>query len=304
MIPWLAFVPLSACANAASDALGSAVDPGAPPEQRASTFDSVDGSTSLGCTKLDVLFVVDNSHSMFEEQKSLSASFPAFVDALEAYRSQGGELLDYRVAVTTTDDETDRGAFRAAASRAPGAIPCDAGPKRPWLERSDPDLRSAFACRATVGTNGSDLERPLESARLALTDRVQDGMNAHQGEGFVRDDALLAVVLISDEDEGSAGLGFAHQVARSVPSYVGAFDALKKGERRAWAAAVIAGPGPGICTSAELGDAYEALRLKQFVETAGDQAVFHSICEGNLATGLSRALQTFQTACGRMPSPR
>src|SRR4051794_8019943 len=57
-----------------------------------------DNSTvdALGCTKMDVLFVIDNSGSMGEEQTNLVANFPMFISVLD----QSG--LDYRVGVTTT----------------------------------------------------------------------------------------------------------------------------------------------------------------------------------------------------------
>jgi len=46
--------------------------------------------------KMDILFVIDNSGSMSQEQTNLVANFPQFVSVLEASN------LDYRVAVTTT----------------------------------------------------------------------------------------------------------------------------------------------------------------------------------------------------------
>jgi hypothetical protein len=66
------------------------------------------------------------------------------------------------------------------------------------------------------------------------------------------------------------------------------------------ATAVIAGPGPGSCTS-DFGDALEARRLKQFATETGDNAVFSSICEGDLASALGQALETFQAACENFP---
>src|SRR5688500_7280074 len=56
------------------------------------------GSTvdAAGCSKMDLLFVIDNSGSMGQEQANLIANFPMFIQVLD----QSG--LDYRVAVTTT----------------------------------------------------------------------------------------------------------------------------------------------------------------------------------------------------------
>ena len=50
--------------------------------------------------QVDVLFVIDNSGSMGEEQGKLAAAMGAFIDGLEVR----GELIDYRIAFTTTDN--------------------------------------------------------------------------------------------------------------------------------------------------------------------------------------------------------
>src|SRR5215211_2581959 len=61
----------------------------------ASTQPTGDG-TEKRCEKMDVLFVIDNSGSMGQEQTNLIANFPAFITVLN------NSGLDYRVAVTTT----------------------------------------------------------------------------------------------------------------------------------------------------------------------------------------------------------
>jgi hypothetical protein len=81
---------------------------------------------------------------------------------------------------------------------------------------------------------------------------------------------------------------------------VNAFDTLK-GNRTRWAAGVIAGDGD--CSSS-FGMAVDGTRLKQFVTLANGQnstqAVFSSICDGDLTIGLKKALDTFQAACGQI----
>ena len=64
--------------------------------------------------------------------------------------------------------------------------------------------------------------------------------------------------------------------------------------------AVIAGPGPGQCTS-NFGDAAEATRLRDFVTQTGQNAVFSSICDGDLAGALGDAIDTFDAACQTFP---
>jgi hypothetical protein len=264
------------------------------------------------CQKMDLVFVVDNSGSMAEEQTNLATNFPQFATLLNAYMVDGDLPLDYRVAITTTgrdvdyvtvipaippllpeqqiplSEEGDDGVFRQTCSM-----------PRKWLERTDPNMEQTFACAANVGTGGPGMEMPLHASELALDDRVADGTNA----GFLREDALLAIVYLTDEDDCSRHDNnftvYADQPCTTEPpsQWVQFFDELK-GDRGRWATAVIAGPTN--CTS-EFGDAVAANRMMEFVNLTGENAVFSSICDGNLAPALQQALDTFTAACETFP---
>ncbi len=264
------------------------------------------------CRKMDFVFVVDDSGSMDKEQASLAAAFPQFATVLNDYRITTGQELDYRVALTTTgrtlkwtlaipglgsrtmNETGDNGAFRNNCN-----VP------RRWLERSDPNMATALACRANVGTGGPTFEMPMLTTMLSLKDRITDGTNA----GFLRDDALLAIVMITDEDDCSRrdnnfSVTNDHDGCAVMPSELVTFLDTLKGGRGRWAAAVVAGPGPGSCTSS-FGEASEAKRLKNFVTAANAGAsqnvVFSSICDGNMAASLTAALDKFQSACESFP---
>jgi hypothetical protein len=246
------------------------------------------------CKKMDIIFTVDDSGSMSQEQANLAANFPKFVKVINDYKTKGGEQLDYRLAVTSTDTDKEKGAFNAGrAAAAPAG--CVAGPSRPWLERADGDVAGAFGCRAQFGTKGSNIERPLENTLLGVTARISDGTNTASGASFLREDALLAFVNITDEDEG----GTENEPARNVADYPKELDKVK-GERGRWASAVIA--GPSACSSPGLGQAAEAKRLKSFINDVGKNGVFSSICTGDLTDGLTQALAKFDQACREFPS--
>ena len=144
---------------------------------------------------------------------------------------------------------------------------------------------------------------PLYATKLALDERVSDGTNA----GFLRDDALLAIVILTDEDDCSredddVTLPFPGEPCtpadlESPQRYVDFLDTLT-GDRAKWAVAVIAGP---TACSSEFGDAVEATRLKTFVDATGQNAVFSSICEGDLSIALIEAVETFDAACQDFP---
>lgn len=140
--------------------------------------------------KVDVVFVMDNSSGMdvgTENAESalqrLRKSIPTLVGALLAQK------LDLHVSVITTSmggDLPNGGVFLGS-------------PK--YFTNATPNLAGAISQRLNeVGNNGSDLERGFDSLYAV----VSDGYRAGGGAGFHRDDALLAIIALSSEDDHSA----------------------------------------------------------------------------------------------------
>lgn len=250
------------------------------------------------CRNMDILFVVDDSGSMGQEQENLAQNFPLFIQVLE---DRG---LDYRVGVTTTGrDYTYSGPFGIPNSQSGnnGELLQRCGMTQRWVSPTDPDPAQTFACAAEVGTSGPINEMPLSVIKMAFDDRISDGTNA----AFPREDALLAIVILTDENdcsyEQSVSIGLLDSICEDdmepVSTYVNFLDTFT-GDRGRWATAVIAGPTD--CNS-QFGDADEATRLQEFVNLTGQNAVFSSICEGDLTIGLQAALDTFELACETFP---
>jgi hypothetical protein len=256
------------------------------------------------CANMDILFVVDNSASMVEEQSSLAANFPLFLEVLDTYETEDNGLLDYRIAVTTSGTDANPivsvpgfGTVPLPQTGANGAFQQDCGMTRPWLERSDDDVAGKFSCIAQVGTGGPDFEMQLYATKLALT-RADNGP-------FVRDDALLAIVIVTDEDDCSVEDGQEFTVPNDtckpappemlpVDHYLAFLDDLKLGRDR-WAAAVIAG-------DASCPDSFrDGERLREFVARAGDNVIHSPICVDDLSTALQEAIDNFDAACQAMP---
>jgi hypothetical protein len=120
----------------------------------------------------DVVFVVDDSASMAEEQAQLAASFAGFVDVLST------TYADFRLGVTTTDPDAP------AMTGAP-------------LSPDTPDIEDAFIERVAVGTDGSREEQGWL--------RAFEAMDPATNPGFRRPGASLVVVFFSDEDDHSGG---------------------------------------------------------------------------------------------------
>lgn len=160
-----------------------------------------------GCRKVDYLFVIDNSASMLTYQRQLVESFDVFIDGVE--RTQAS-LESVHVGVVTTDaysgniDNPDPSCLAlgglVTTTHGHNSSEAQCGPYaegHDYMTERD-DLGVTFPCAAQVGTTGADEERPLEALTSAVVDLDQPGAC---NDGFVRDDALLVVVIVSDEDD-------------------------------------------------------------------------------------------------------
>jgi hypothetical protein len=181
----------------------------------------------LGCAKIDFLFVIDSSESMTPHQTNLVDSFPGFVTAMQDAVSAN----DWHVMVVDTDAQWGGGACANACMTLGScpdepAFPCDTAPPElcdiaigagivaPYGEAASNtvcevggddryigaavgDLLDGFSCIAKVGVDGNSEERTAEALVAAIDPAASaaDGCN----EGFLRDDAILVITIISDE---------------------------------------------------------------------------------------------------------
>jgi hypothetical protein len=195
------------------------VAPSPMPEQQTDTYLPV---TTV--RKADILFMIDNSLSMEQEQDNLARNFPAFIDELR--KIQGG-LPDVHIGVVSSDMGASAGCSAVGQNglfqgwdRACGLdresrfiVAANAEHDRNYQG----DLASVFGCMARVGTSGCGFEH-----QLAATTKALSAQRSPENAGFLRDDAYLQIVLITDEDDCSAPPGstlFSQDFPGEEPSY-------------------------------------------------------------------------------------
>jgi len=165
---------------------------------------------------LDLLFVVDDSGSMADKQNNLAVNFPNFINVLNTLE---GGLPNLHLGVVTTDMGT-KGTQVAAAGPGVGTVGqggCASVGKNgnltvngaavsgtfisdtrqtdgTRLKNYTGDLATVFGQMAKVGANGCGFEQPLHAMRRALENNASN-------VGFLRTDALLGVVFLTDEDD-------------------------------------------------------------------------------------------------------
>lgn len=163
--------------------------------------------------KLDLLFMIDNSNSMKEEQESLKVNFPKFMAELRKIPGANGpELPDVRIAIVSSDVGAgteavgtcvplgDKGRFQVK-----GGCGLDKAQAH-WLAAQENGtkvnftgkLEDVFSCMASLGVDGCGYEHQLQSIRAALSKENPEN------QGFLRQDAYLGIIILSDEDDCSA----------------------------------------------------------------------------------------------------
>jgi predicted small secreted protein len=180
--------------------------------------------------QVDVLFVVDNSCSMEEEQEALGANFDAF---LEFFVGSG---LDYHVGVVSTDmyDPQHAGALREVNGFR-------------WLQEGTDDPQGLLDTMVNMGTEGHWVEKGRAAAYTAV-ELLAESTN----EGFIRDGAGLHITVVSDEDDESDGSPISRQ--EFVDWMLNARD-----NRQLVSFNSIVGPATGCQTALEPGSDYLAV---------------------------------------------
>ncbi|MCB9750764.1 MAG: hypothetical protein H6713_12330 [Myxococcales bacterium] len=283
--------------------------------QETTTGDPTTGD-ELGCKKVDILFVIDDSGSMSDEQNKLTAAFPSLVETIDQELVQE-KNINYRIGVVSTDmagtekcvlnlicGQGHRGKLQHHADR----LNCQNDePPGKWIEQGPVNtVATQFQCIASM--NGGEFdEMPLEAARAALVDRVidQEAYNA----GFLRDDALLVLVIFTDEDDQSVWeipetWGLIPPPTTPVQEYYNQFVDLKGGETDRLAIVVFSGPKDTSCGDVMNDNgAVQAPRLHSLIENTPQNAYWGSICDNDFTTPLHEALDVIEAVCDMFPPP-
>jgi len=157
------------------------------------------------CGNIDFMFVIDNSGSMGDEQANLVANFPAFIDGIQVALESVDSV---QVGVITTDAYSAN--IAGCQNLSSLVVQTNSMVCGPYADGSNfmneaDDLGTAFNCAALVGTSGSASERPMQAMVEAALQ--VDGGPGQCNEGFIREDALLVIVIITDEsDSNSTGI--------------------------------------------------------------------------------------------------
>lgn len=147
--------------------------------------------------KVDILWLVDDSSSMAKHQRSLDEQIPSLVTTLNSLK------MDYHIGVVTSSVTNPQTGGRLL------------GDPR-FLTQKTPNMLALLRSRMLAGELGSNLERSLDAMEIVLSPRYQ----SEEGKGFLRDDALLVVIALSDEEDNSP-------VSNPVAHFTNFLDSIK-----------------------------------------------------------------------------
>ena len=181
-------------------------------------------STTERSRAVDLLFVVDNTGTMSDEQEIIAEQVEVLVRELLV------PSTDLHIGVVTTDMGVggnpnvmcpvpaggDNGLLQSVGRhegcRVSYSAPDCSAAECPWLthsaefpndgsDPSDPPVWEDFGCIVRLGTEGCAFEQPFEASLVALTTQLGPGQ---ANEGFLRHDSVLSIIYITDEDDCSA----------------------------------------------------------------------------------------------------
>ena len=197
-----------------------------------------------GYNHVDLLVVVDDSQSMEREQDTLGARMAPLVTQLVSPPDENGDGRpdwtapeSVRIGVVTTDMSLRGHTEQPYVEAMPRCVE-QVGTNRPWQGRDGElvealaewrtgDDAAAFGARvgdvvSGVGLRGCPIEQQIESAAR--------GLERLRGMGFPRQDAVLAVLLLTDEEDCSIPEGGADEFYAQFSDEAGNVLCARRGD--------------------------------------------------------------------------
>ena len=146
------------------------------------SIERVDTRVQVTPPEVDVLFVIDGQLLHGSRAEAARRQLPP-----PSWTSSSTAAWDFHIGVTSTDDTLSglRGRLNAFGESV-------------WIDQDTPEPHRVFEAMARLGTSGSGDEMGLSTTFQALSTHTA-GYNA----GFLREEAALSVIVISDENDQS-----------------------------------------------------------------------------------------------------
>jgi hypothetical protein len=220
---------------------------------------------------VDILWIIDSTGSMANQRTSLADNFERFIETLLKTRTR------FQIGVTSTDFGKlgERGALRG---------------KYKLITNATPNPRDIFRENTTFPPSRGRWMQSLRAMETALTDRSLSDVPGKPNYGFIRSNAALAVIVVSDgDDESTEGIAYYSRLLRSVKG---------QGYENLISFSTIAGTLPDGCyppgEETFFGSRAEPpVRLAEMTRRTG--GVLASICDNSFEAALVRIAEALNT---------
>ena len=283
---------------------------------------TTEAGPAFKCNNVDFVFVVDNSPSMLDEQQFLAQGVPGFVSAMQ---NALPTVESFRVGVVDTDSYPGLGTLEAPLdgcdpevvedcgscdyqlgafltkpeSASDPATDCQFSTGKSYMDGTSETFANEFGCAALVGAVGN----PIEQQAGALLAAVSGDLNAEGAcnESFVRDDALLVFLVISDEEDNYESPPAPQGGSSGEPAeWFDAVVAAKNGRETNVVGLGLLGGSPKFGDCADLSEgvdgAEQSSRLVDFVERFPTNFV-GSVCSDGYGDFFQEALVRVAEGC-------
>ncbi len=254
-----------------------------------------------GCHKIDFLFVVDNSQSMEDDQDNLVANFPSLISGIESTLE---EVDDYHVGVVSTDgyafnpqgcNVLDEAITQTGGEASSNAV-CGPYANGNNYMTEDDNLSQAFSCAAKIGVSGWPIETPMNALEAAV--RGDQAGPGQCNEGFLRNDALLVAVIITDEWDGPGDPELLASTG-TPQSWYDTVIAAKQFPENAAVVSLVNYAG-GACPPME--PVFDGQQIVAFTELFGGNGFVGGVCD-DYGPVFSQAVDLIDDACKNFQPP-
>jgi len=221
-------------------------------------------------SKVDILFVVDDSASMSSHQNNLSRNIDIFVNDIVKNR-----ILDYQIGVISST------VYNFQPDPCSNGYLC--GTPR-YVDRGTMDAVNRLKRNLLVGISGSGTEQFFDPVLMAIRASSQGSYNF----GFYRPDAFLAVVFITDAED---------QSSISPSDFYDQLVKLKNGDEKKvliYGAYIPSSLG-NTCARDDV--SMLPYRLEQLFSMA--KSTIYSLCDPNFGQGLAKISGEISAKVGR-----
>ncbi len=231
--------------------------------------------------KVDILFVVDNSGSMESHQQRLSKNVEALTKSID-----DNKVIDYHIGVITTTMEDYYGSSFAGGR----LVSTPGGPK--FVDRNTVNGLQILKDYLRVGTGGSSTEKFFQPIIAAVTPPLINTENY----GFLRNDAILVFIFITDTDDQSVNPLNGRDYAAT--DFVNAVVNIKGGDSKKVIPYGVVIPSSGIPTSGCTRDEFSPAKLESVITSlAGFE---YNLCDSNYGANLDELGKDIATRVGKV----